>query len=191
MGCGPTARRGTDTRRSACSSSDRSGVVSWSDPSPVICKAGGVSLPLEVEHALTAVSVSQSINRRSRGRDIGRGIGEKDCCIVAFLSIAVGEEPALFFPGFAPTGRLEMLRTEGAVDTDAGETEGSIVGSADNAWGVTGVGGVGGGGGALIGGDSGDDRGDGDSGECLIRGVGGVGGAARVIGPGVPGGDTS
>jgi hypothetical protein len=76
---------------------------------------------------------------------------------------------------------------EGAVDAERGETLSSVTGSTDKACGVNGVGGVGGTGGARVGGDGGV----GGPGEGLIRGVGGVGGAARPVGPGDPGGDTS
>lgn len=141
---------------------------------------------LEVEASLAVVLVSQSSNRLSRGRGIGCGIGEKDGCIVALLSVD-GKGLVLLLLTFVPTGLLGMLWMEGAVDTDTGETFGSIAGSTDKACGVNGVGGVGGAGGARIGGDGGV----GGPGEGFISGVGGVGGAARAVGPGDPGGDTS
>lgn len=152
----------------------------------MIFKAGGVSLVLDAGPSLAVVLVSQSSSRLSRGREIGCGIGEKDCCIVAFLSIeGEGLEPIL--RALVPTGLLGILRIDGAVDADTGEILGSAACSTDRACGVKGVGGVGGAGGALVGGDGGD----GCCGEGLIRGVGGVGGAIRAIGPGDPGGDTS
>lgn len=116
-------------------------------------------------------------------------MGEKEFCISALLSVegSNGLTPPLLAP--APTGRLGMVWTEGAVVADTGEILGSDTCSAGNTSGVSGVGGVGGAGGALIGGDGGD--GASGPGECLIAGVGGDGGATRGAKPGDPGGDTS
>ena len=188
-GCGPTARRAIATcgRMLLVLFSDGRGIDSESDPSPVTFKAGGASFALEAEASLFVVIVSQSSNRLSRGRGIGCGIGEKEFCIVAFLSVEGSEGLAPPLLALAPTGLLGMLCIEGAVVADTGEILGSIVGSVGKAKGVNGVGGVGGAGGALIGGDGGD----GGSGESLVGGVGGVGGARRAVGPGDPGGDTS